>query len=167
VQGYVNISSKFFDPFMLTEGWLIPTSTNKTPLNYATTLEMESNIENSGIACLALRNYIPCIAHLILLAWGAFASSHEVPGWTNSWHSSQCHQQFADYWKKEVYNSQGHSKWGTAGFHLQTWVTGDNWDSMYFKTLCYPWHHTLYTRERLLYWFYWHLVIEAYSVTVC
>jgi len=37
--------------------------------------ELQSTLEASGIKLLALRNHIPCMAHIIQLGFGAFMSS--------------------------------------------------------------------------------------------
>jgi len=53
------------------------------------TRELQSTCEASGIELPALRNHIPCMAHVIQLALGAFMSSHSVKGRTKSWEAHE------------------------------------------------------------------------------
>jgi hypothetical protein len=49
-----------------------------------------------GIAWVALSNHIPCMAHIIQLAFGAFTSSLGVKGHTMSWEADERDQQFGE-----------------------------------------------------------------------
>ena len=60
------------------------------------TCELQSTLQASGIEWLALRNHIPCMAHVIQLALGAFMSSLGVKGHTKSWEAHEHDQQFGD-----------------------------------------------------------------------
>jgi len=63
------------DRFELTDSCLIGITTDNAFLNYSMTRELQSTLEDSGIEWPALRNHIPCMAHVIQLALGAFLSS--------------------------------------------------------------------------------------------
>jgi hypothetical protein len=72
------------DRFKLTEGCLLGITTDNTSSNHSMTLELQSTLEPSGIEWPALRNHIPCMAHVIQLALGAFMSNLGVKGRTKS-----------------------------------------------------------------------------------
>ena len=59
----------------LTVSQMIGIMTNTTFPHYSMTRELQSTLEVSGIEWPALRNHIPCIAHVIQLALGALMSS--------------------------------------------------------------------------------------------
>jgi len=58
--------------------------------------ELQSTLDVSGIEWPALRNHIPCMAHVIQLALGAFLSSLGVKGLTKSWEAHEHDQQFGE-----------------------------------------------------------------------
>jgi hypothetical protein len=60
------------------------------------THELQSTVESSGIQWPALRNHIPCMAHVIRLALGAYISSLGVNGRTKSWEAHERDQQFGE-----------------------------------------------------------------------
>jgi len=60
--------------FELPDGSWLGISTDITCSNYSLTLELQSTIDPSRIEWPALRNHIPCMAHVIQLALGAFMS---------------------------------------------------------------------------------------------
>jgi len=82
--------------FELTEGRLLGITTGNASSNYPMTCELQSTLEASGIEWPALRNHIPCMAHVIQLALGAFMSSLGVKGRTKSWEAHERDQQFGD-----------------------------------------------------------------------
>jgi len=84
------------DHFDITEGCLLAITTDNASSNYSMTLELQSTHETSGIAWPALRNHIPCMAHVIQLASGAFMSSLSLKDRTKSLEAHQCDQQFGD-----------------------------------------------------------------------
>jgi hypothetical protein len=84
------------DRFELTDGRLLGITTDNTSSNYSMTRELQSTLEASGIVWPVLRNHIPCIAHVIQLALGAFMSSLGVKGRTKSWESHETDQQFVE-----------------------------------------------------------------------
>jgi len=64
--------------------------------NYLMTRELQSTLEDSRIECTALRNHIPCMAHIIQLALGAFMSSLGVKGRTKFSEADEYDQQFGE-----------------------------------------------------------------------
>jgi len=58
--------------------------------------EAQSTLEASGIEWPAFRNHIPCMAHVIQLALGAFMSSLCVTSRTKSWEAHERDQQFGE-----------------------------------------------------------------------
>jgi len=75
-------------------------------MNYLMTHEFPSTIEASRIEWSALRNYIPCLAHIIQLVLGSFISSLGVKGHTKSWEAHQCIQQFGENENLDIGKSQ-------------------------------------------------------------
>jgi hypothetical protein len=73
------------DRLDLTNGRLCRITTDNASSNYSMTRELQSTLEASGIEWPALRNHIPCMAHVIQLALGAFMNSLGVKGRTKSW----------------------------------------------------------------------------------
>jgi len=76
--------------------------------------ELQSTLEASGIEWPALRNHIPCMAHVIQLALGAFMSSLRVKGHTKSWEAHERNQQFGENASMDIGNSQRLRKEGNA-----------------------------------------------------
>ena len=84
------------DCFDLTDSHLLGIMTDNASSNYSMTHELQSTIEASGIERPALRNHIPCMAHVLQLALGAFMSSHSVKGHTKCWEAHEGNQQIAE-----------------------------------------------------------------------
>jgi len=84
------------DHFELTNGRLLGITTDNVSSNYLMIRELQSTLEASGIEWPALRNHIPCMAHVIQLALGAFMSSLGVKGRTKSWDAHEHDQQFGE-----------------------------------------------------------------------
>ena len=80
----------------LTDGCLFGSTTFNASSNYSIIHELQLTLEASGIEWTALRNYIPCMAHIIQLALGAFMSSLGVKGRTKSWEAHERNQQFGE-----------------------------------------------------------------------
>jgi len=78
------------------------------------TRELQSTLQASGTEWPALRNHIPCMAHLIPLALGAFMSSLGVKGRTKSWESHERDQQFGENESIDIGKSQTLRKEGNA-----------------------------------------------------
>jgi hypothetical protein len=84
------------DRFELTDGRLLGITTDNASSNNSMTRELQSILEASGIEWPALRNHIPCMAHVIQLALDAFMSSLGVEGRTKSWEAHEHDQQFGE-----------------------------------------------------------------------
>jgi len=78
------------------------------------TCELQSTHEASAIRWLALRNHIPCMAHVIQLALGAFMSSLGVKDGTRSWEAHERNQQFGENGSIDIGKSQRLRKEGNA-----------------------------------------------------
>jgi len=70
------------------------------------TRELQSTFEASRIEWPALRNHIPCMAHGIQQALGAFMSSLGVKGRTESWEAHEHDQQFGENESIDIDKSQ-------------------------------------------------------------
>jgi len=78
------------------------------------TRELQSTLEASGIEWPALRNHIPCMAHIIQLPLGAFMGSLGVKGHTKSWEAHERDQQFGENESIDIVKSQRLRKEGNA-----------------------------------------------------
>jgi len=78
------------------------------------TRELQSTLLASGIEWPALRNHIPCMAHVIQLALGAFMSSLCVKGRTKSWEAHERDQQFGGNASTQIGKNQRLRKEGNA-----------------------------------------------------
>ena len=102
------------DHFELTNDCLLSITTDNASSNYLITCELQSTLEASGIEWPALRNYIPCMAHVIQLALGAFRSSLGVKGRIKSWEAHECDQQSGENESIDFGKSQRLRKEGNA-----------------------------------------------------
>jgi len=102
------------DRFERTDGRLLGITTDNASSNYSMTRELQSTLEASGIEWPALRNHIPCMAHVIQLALGAFMSSLGVKGRTKSWEAHERDQQFGENESIDIGKSQRLRKEGNA-----------------------------------------------------
>jgi len=102
------------DHFELTDGPLLGITTGNASSNYSMTRELQSTLEASGIEWPALSNHIPCMAHVIQLALGAFMSSLGVQGRTKSWEAHERDQQFGEIESIDIGKSQRLPKEGNA-----------------------------------------------------
>jgi len=80
------------DCYELTNGRLLGITTDNASSNYSMTGKLQSTVETSGIEWPASRNHIPCTAHVIQLALGAFMRSLCVKGCTQFWEAPECNQ---------------------------------------------------------------------------
>jgi len=80
--------------FELTDGHFLGITTDNPSSNQSMTRELQSTLEASAIKWPALRNHIPCRAHVIQLALGALMSSLSVTGHTKPWEAHGRNQQF-------------------------------------------------------------------------
>jgi hypothetical protein len=78
------------------------------------TRELQSTLEASGMEWQALRKHIPCMAHVIQLALGAFMSRLGVNGRTKSWEAHERDQQFGENESIDIGKSQRLRKEGNA-----------------------------------------------------
>jgi len=76
--------------------------------------DLQTTLEASGLEWPGLRNHIPCMAHVIQLALGAFMSSLGVKGRTKSWKAHERDQQFRENESTDIGKSQRHRKEGNA-----------------------------------------------------
>jgi len=102
------------DHFELTDGRLLGITTDNASSNYSMTPELQSTLEASGIEWPALRKYIPCMAHVIQLALGAFRGSLRVKGRTKSWETHERDQQFGENESIDIGKSQRLRKEGNS-----------------------------------------------------
>jgi hypothetical protein len=102
------------DRFELTDGRLLCITTDNAPSNYSMTCKLQSALEASGIELPALKNHIPCMAHVIQLALGAYMRSLGVKGRTKSWAAHERDQQFAENGNMDIGKSQRLRKEGNA-----------------------------------------------------
>jgi len=93
---------------------LLGITTDDASSNYSMTRKLESTLEASGVEWPALRNHIPCMAHVIQLAVGAFMSSLSVKGRTKSWEAHERNQQFGENESIDIWKSQRLRKEGNA-----------------------------------------------------
>jgi len=102
------------DRFELTDGRLLGITTDNASSNYSMTRELQSTLQASGIEWPALRNHVPCMAHVIQLASSAFMSSLRVKGRTKSWEAHERDQQFGENENTHIGKSQRLRKEGNA-----------------------------------------------------
>jgi hypothetical protein len=95
-----------FDRFELTNGRLLGITTDIACPNYSMTRELQSTLAASGIEWPALRNHIPCMAHVIQLRLGALMSSLGVKGRSKSWEAHMRDQQFGENKRIDIGKSQ-------------------------------------------------------------
>jgi hypothetical protein len=94
------------DRFDLTDGHILGITTDNSSSNYSMTHELQTTLEASGIESPALRNHIPCMAHDIQFAFGAFMSSLGMKGPTKSWEAHERDQQFGEDERMDIGKSQ-------------------------------------------------------------
>jgi len=92
--------------FELTDGRLLGITTENISWKYWIPRELQTTLAASVIEWPALRNYIPCVTHVIQLALGAFLSSLGVKCHTKSWEAHECDQQFGENESTDIRNSQ-------------------------------------------------------------
>jgi len=97
-----------------TKGCLLDITPDNACSNYSMTRELQLTLEASGIESQGLRKHIPCMAHVIQLALGAFVSSLGVTGRTKSWEAHERDQQFGQNESINIGKSQRLQKEGNA-----------------------------------------------------
>jgi len=80
--------------------------TENASSNYSMSRKLQTTLEASIIDWPAMRNHIPCMAHVIKLALGAFMSSLGVKGCTKSWEAHERDQQNAENEGTDIGKSQ-------------------------------------------------------------
>jgi len=70
--------------------------TDNASSNYSISRELQSTLQAAGIVWPALRNHIPCMAHIIQLTLGASMSCLGVTGRSKSWKAHEHDQQFGE-----------------------------------------------------------------------
>jgi len=84
------------DCFELTDSCFLGIKTVHIPAIYTMPRELQSTIEAPGLEWPVLRIHIPCMAHLMQLGWGAFMSSLDLKGHTESWESHEHDQELGE-----------------------------------------------------------------------
>jgi len=102
------------DRFELSDGHVRHSRTDNASSNHSITRELHSTLESSGIQCSAWRNHIPCMAHVIQLALGAFMSSLGVRGRCKFWEPHEHDKQFGENESMDIGKSQRLRKEGNA-----------------------------------------------------
>jgi hypothetical protein len=108
------------DCFELTDSGLLGTMTDYASSTYSMSHELQSTPEASVIELPALRNHIPCTAHVLQRALAAFLSSLGVKGCTRSWEAHECNQQFGEHESIHIGKSQRLRKEGNARINKVT-----------------------------------------------
>jgi hypothetical protein len=86
---------------------------------------LQSTLEVSGIEWLALRNQIPCMAHVIQLASGAFMGSLIVKGSTKWWEVHEYNQRFGENESVDIGKSQRLPNKGNARINMVSAIRPD------------------------------------------
>jgi hypothetical protein len=102
------------DCFEFTDGPLLGITTDNASSNYLMTRELQFSPEASAIEWPALRNHLPCMAHVIQLALGAFMRCLSVKGRTKCWEAHERDQQFGKNENIDIGKSQRLRKEGNA-----------------------------------------------------
>jgi hypothetical protein len=82
--------------FEHTDSLLLGIITDNASPNYLMIRGLHSTLEASGIGWPALRNCIPCMAHVIKIALGAFRSITGVNGRCKTWETHEHDQQVGE-----------------------------------------------------------------------
>ena len=91
----------------LTDGRLLGTTSDNASSRYSMTCVLQWTLEATGIGLAALRNHIPCMAHVILLVVSAFMSSFSVKGRTKTWQAYERDQHSGENESIDIRQSQG------------------------------------------------------------
>ena len=94
------------DRFKLTDGHLLGIKTDNACSNHLMTRKLQTTFKASGIEWRALRNHIPCMAHVIQLTVGSSMISLGVNGRTKSWEAHERDQQFGENESTDIGRSQ-------------------------------------------------------------
>jgi len=102
----------------LTDGRLHGITTDNASSTYSMTRELQSTPQASGVEWPASSNHMPCMAHVIQLAIGAFMSSLGVKGRTKLWEAHERDQQFGENASTHIGKSQRLRKEGNARINM-------------------------------------------------
>jgi len=102
------------DYFELPYGSVHAISTDNASSTHLMTRKPQSALEASAIPWPASRNLIPCMAHVIQPALGAFMCSLGVKCRTKSWEAHEHDQQFRENERADIGKSQRLRKEGNA-----------------------------------------------------
>jgi len=105
------------DRFEPTNSCVRAITTDNASSYYPLTHEPPSTLGASGPEWPALSNHIPCTAHIIQLAFGAFMSTLGGKGCTKSWEAQECNQQFGENQGIAIGKSQRLQNEGNATIH--------------------------------------------------
>ena len=108
---------ELLDRFELTNGRLLGITTDNASSNYSITWELQFTLQPSGIEWPALRNDIPCMAHVTQLALGAFMRSLGVKGHSKLWEANERDQQLGENESTNIGKSQRLRKEGNASIN--------------------------------------------------
>jgi len=100
--------------FELTDSRRLGITTDNESARYLMTCERQSTLEVAGIELPALRNHIPCMAHVIQVALDAFMSSLGVKGRPKSWEAHECAPWFGENEGIDIGTSQSRQQEGNA-----------------------------------------------------
>ena len=75
--------------FGIDTGSLLGITTDNASSNYSMTRSLQLLLEESGVEWCAEQNHMPCMAHVIQLALGAFMNSLGVKGRQKSWEDTE------------------------------------------------------------------------------
>jgi hypothetical protein len=90
------------DRFGLDDGRLLAITTDNASSNYSMTKALQDTLETEGVEWSALRNHIPCMAHVIQLCVSGFMAKLGVRGREKSWEAHERDEQFQQEGGKKV-----------------------------------------------------------------
>jgi hypothetical protein len=96
------------DRFKHNNGHLLRIKTDNASLKYLMTWELQSTLHAPGIVWPAMRNHMPCMAHIIQLLLGARMCSFVVKGHNKSSEADQRDQQFEDNESTDIGKNNRH-----------------------------------------------------------
>ena len=102
------------DRFELSDGHLLGITTDNASSNCSMTHKLQTTLEAFEIEWPTWRTHIPCMAHVIQLALGAFMTSLGVKGRTKSWEAHERDQLFGENESTNIGKSQRLRKEGIA-----------------------------------------------------
>jgi len=126
------------DRFELTNSRFLEIMTDIASSNYSMTSELQSTLDSSVIVWPAMRKHIPCMAHMIQLALGAFMSRLRVKGITKSWKAPVCDQQFGENESTDIGKNQRVRKEGNASINMVSAMRPGL--AMIIEKVCIPRH---------------------------